>query len=76
MEVQVVEDEHEMHVVPTSAVEIALQSNDDLHPLVASKSLLYLPARHVEMVEQTLHKRFIITVQRFTKKKVKDRTNK
>ena len=56
MEVQVVEDEHEMHVVPTSAVEIALQSNDDSHPLVASKSLLYLPARHVEMVEQTLHK--------------------
>ena len=52
MEVQVVEDEHEMHVVPTSAVEIALQSNDDSQPLVASKSLLNLPFRHVESVVQ------------------------
>jgi len=52
VEVQVVEDEHEMHVVPTSAVEIALQSNDDSQPLVASKSLLNLSFRHVESVVQ------------------------
>jgi hypothetical protein len=45
------EEEHAMHVVP-AATEIELQSNDDSQPLVASKSLLNLPFRHVESVVQ------------------------
>ena len=58
MEVQVVEDEHEMHVVPTSAVEIALQSNDDSQPLAGRESLsnlLLVRAVQTEDDEQEVH---------------------
>ena len=52
VDVHAVEEEHAMHVVPAVVTEIALQSNDDSQPLVASKSLLNLLFRHVESVVQ------------------------
>ena len=50
---QSVADEHDTHMVPGTLASIALQSYEDSQPLVASRSLLNLPFRHVERVVQT-----------------------